>query len=339
MSSQKDIKRIATILKQRKSELVSRSKVRQLGVGYKIKDGKITDTVGLVVYVSKKPDEATLQNQQIKPIPKEIDGVVTDVIEVKFTPRVVPDDGRHRPISGGIATIRSPEPASGTLGLVIRKGRGANSRLYGITNNHVGASEDVEGMTPPPAKKGDPWVQPGAHGHGTAPGDTIAKLYKWKKMKPSGPGKMNYYDFAMGQIVAGGLPGALSNEITEIGKVKGIQDITLDDRVMKRGRTTLKTVGKVVQLIVPPGTVSVTYNGFPCDFTDQAVIVGDPDPMVPFSLAGDSGSMVVSADSDTRSNTFAAKALLFAGGPTSDGIDLTVASPVKRIAKDFQFII
>jgi hypothetical protein len=341
MSTQKDIKHVASVMRKSRSELVSKSRIRQLGIGYKIRDGKLTDNVGIVVYVSKKPDENTLLSQHIKPIPKEIDGVLTDVIEVKFVPRstVVPDDARHRPITGGIATIRSPEPATGTLGLVLKKGKGNAAKLYGITNNHVGAGEDVDGMSPAAAKKGDLWIQPGAHGNGRTPQDTIAKLFMWNRLKPSAPGKVNYYDFAMGQIITGGLPGALPNDITEIGAVKGMQDTTLDDRVIKRGRTTLKTVGKVVQLIVPPGTVSVTYNGYPCDFTDQVVISGDPDPRVPFSLAGDSGSVIVSADPDTQRNKYVAKALLFAGGPTSDGIDLTIASPIKRIAKDFKFTI
>jgi hypothetical protein len=123
MSTQKDIKHVASVMRKSRSELVSKSRIRQLGIGYKIRDGKLTDNVGIVVYVSKKPDENTLLSQHIKPIPKEIDGVLTDVIEVKFVPRstVVPDDARRRPITGGIATIRSPEPATGTLGLVLKK--------------------------------------------------------------------------------------------------------------------------------------------------------------------------------------------------------------------------
>src|SRR5215475_2829817 len=205
MAIKKDIKYIANVMRQSKSDLVKKSRIRQMGIGYKIKDGRLTDNIGIVAYVSKKPDENTLQSQQIKLVPKEIDGIVTDVIEVKFMPRMgmatttlTPDDGRHRPITGGIAMIRFPEPASGTLGLIIRRGKGKNTKLYGITNNHVGAGEDVRGITPPSAKKGDTWVQPGAHGDGTPPKDTIAKLYRWNRMIPSSPGKVNYFDFAMG---------------------------------------------------------------------------------------------------------------------------------------------
>jgi hypothetical protein len=62
------------------------------------------------------------------------------------------DDSRYRPIEGGIATIRHPSQYVGTLGLIIRK----RNKLYGITNNHVGANEDVLGTRPPAAKKRRP---------------------------------------------------------------------------------------------------------------------------------------------------------------------------------------
>lgn len=327
MPSKKETQQIAKIIQKRRPELVSKHRIRQTAVGYKMKDGKLTDDVGIIVFVSKKQDESKLRSLQIEPIPKDIEGIVTDVQAVRFFPRMA-DDARYRPIDGGIATIRYPSEYVGTLGLIIRKG----NKLYGITNNHVGANEDVFGMKPAAAKKGDPWVQPS---DGSVPKDLIARLYRWNRLKPQGPGSVNYYDFAMGEIVKPALSEGVSpNEIKDIGSVKGIEDINLDDKVMKRGRTTLKTTGRVIAV---NARVYVPYQGYNCDFADQVTIVGHPDPNIPFSLGGDSGSCIVSSDADGQSTSVhKAKALLFAGGPNEEtGFDETVASPIGKIVLDF----
>jgi hypothetical protein len=101
---------------------------------------------------------------------------------------------------------------------------------------------------------------------GSVPRDLIAKLYRWNRLKPQAPGNVNYYDFAMGVIVEPGLSGAKNNEIKDIGAVKGSEDIDLDDIVMKRARTTLKTVGRV---IATDARVYIPYQGYNCDFTGQ----------------------------------------------------------------------
>jgi hypothetical protein len=146
------------------------------------------------------------------------------------------------------------------------------------------------------AKKGDPWIQPST---GLVPNDLIARLYRWNRLKPQAPGNVNYYDFAMGEIVEPGFSGAKHNEIKDIGSVKGVEDIDLGDTVMKRGRSTLKTVGRV---IATDARVYVPYQGYNCDFIGQVLIIGYPDPNVPFSLGGDSGSCIVSSELDATSN-------------------------------------
>jgi hypothetical protein len=325
MSSKKETQSIAKIIQKRRSELLYDYRIRQTAVGYKIKDGKLTEDIGIIAFVSKKQDESKLRSLQIEPIPKHIEGVVTDVQTVRFFPQMA-DDSRYRPIEGGIATIRHPSKYVGTLGLIIRKA----NKLYGITNNHVGANEDVLGMMPAAAKKGDPWVQPS---RGSVPRDLIARLYKWNRLKPQSPGNVNYYDFAMGEIVNPGLAGAKHNEIKDIGLVKGIEDINLGDKVMKRGRTTLKTTGRVIAV---NARVYVPYQGYNCDFTDQVMIIGDPDPNAPFSLGGDSGSCIVSSEPDGRTEAYKAKALLFAGGENEEtGFDETVGSPIRKVVRDF----
>jgi hypothetical protein len=81
----------------------------------------------------------------------------------------------------------------------------------------------------------------------------------------------------MGEIVDPGLTAEIHNKIKDMGLVKGIEDINLGDKVMKRGRTTLKTTGRVIAV---NARVYVPYQGYNCDFTDQVAIIGDPDPNI-----------------------------------------------------------
>jgi hypothetical protein len=338
----KIVKDALKVLRKNKPDLIARNKVRRTGIGFKIKNGKVTDEVGIVIFVRYKPSVEALLEQRTEPVPKEIEGYKTDIINIPtgFTPRlspllltsVLPDDLRHRPFSGGVAIINSTgEPATGTLGLIVNRSGGSSNKLCAITNNHVGANEDVEGLSTPSARKGDPITQPGAHGGGRVPGDVIANLSEWNKLKPSSPTNVNYYDFAMAEITTESTEMARPYEVMDIGKVRGIEDIQLGDKVMKRGRTTQKTIGRVTAVAVE---TTVDYQGYPCNFVDQVAITGIPET-TPFSLPGDSGSVIVSADKNSRSNSYGVKALLFAGGRGDDGIDHTIASPIRRIADDF----
>jgi hypothetical protein len=338
----KEFKSIQKVMHAHKSDLLIRNKVRRMGIGYKIKDGKITDEVGILVFVRWKPSIQMLLDQKIEPVPKEIEGYKTDVINVPlgFTPQIIrsltttvlPDDLRHRPFEGGCAIINATgEPGTGTLGLIVKKSSDTSDKLFLITNNHVGANEDVEGLTPPAARKGNPITQPGAHGGGQDPQDTIAMLDSWNRLKPSAPGSVNFYDFSMAKITAEATAFAKAYQVMEIGSVKGVKKTNLGDAVMKRGRTTRKTIGKVVAVAVE---TTVDYRGFPCGFEDQIVVVGVPET-IPFSLPGDSGSVIVSARKDPSSHAHPVQALLFAGGTTDEGLDITVGSPIMRIAEDF----
>jgi hypothetical protein len=339
MSSQ--VLDVVNVLQKHHDRLIKDHKVRRTGVGFKIKDGKVTDTIAIVAFVRYKPTIDILTKQNIAPIPPKIEDIPTDVIGIPtgFMPRinrlletaVIPDDSRHRPFSGGVATINARERATGTLGLLVQKLHDSSNKLYAITNNHVGANEDVDGL-PSTANKGDPWIQPGAHGHGTVPDDVIATLFEWNRIKPAGSDQVNFYDFALGQIMDSSMSDAKAYQVMDIGDVKGIEDINLGDMVMKRGRTTLKTTGRVTAMSV---STTVDYQGIPCGYENQIVITGFPDPQTPFSLPGDSGSVIVSIDKNPQTNAYSVKALLFAGGQGDDGIDHTVASPIKRIAQDF----
>jgi len=146
-------------------------------------------------------------------------------------------------------------------------------------------------------------------------------------MIPSGSG-VNYYDFALGEITAESKRDAKANEIMEIGRVEGTADVTLGDRVIKRGRTTRKTIGKVITVGLT--NVQVPYQEVTiCNFDDQFEVTGVPRTTA-FSLGGDSGSIVC-----TESTPHRAVGLLFAGGTDPSGTDVTIASPIQRIADKY----
>jgi hypothetical protein len=333
---EKSLRSYVEVVKKNIKEIVPSCRVKQFGIRKKSVAGKFQDDVCIAFFVRQKLRLNELKQYGAEPIPPEIDGIKTDVvckplgfgIRIATLQATLPDDVRHRPYSGGVATINSNAfPAgTGTLGLVVRKKSGDTSgNLYGITNNHVGAREST--TVNPIAQKGDPWIQPGAHGSGQDPTDRIAALYEWKDMIPSGMGE-NYFDFALGEITSESKKEAKLNEVMEIGRVEGIAGVTLDDRVIKRGRTTRKRLGKVVGLGL--GNIQIAYQeNTVCSFDDQIEVVGVPETKE-FSLGGDSGSIVC-----TESSPHSVIGLLFAGGPDSNGIDTTIVSPIKRIVDEF----
>jgi hypothetical protein len=328
--SKSDVRRIGSIVKENKRTLEAVNKVKQTAIGFKRKNGKImTDTVAMIFYVRFKPEINALRRLNIEPLPKEIEGIPTDVVEIPtgFDKRILrrnlrsalPDDSRYRPIPGGVAMVNAKGvPSTGTLGLIVQKRK--TNEYFACTNNHVGANEDLEGL-PPTAQIGDPWIQPGAHGGGQDPQDTFATLDRWGRMKHIGT---NHFDHAVGKINDG--VDVRTYYMEEVGEISGIADIELGDKVVKRGRTTRLTDGMVVDVGVE---VNVPYQGKDCTFEDQVAIVGIPQTD-PFSLAGDSGSFVVSEESPHT-----VKAQLFAGGEDSNGIDVTIASPIRKITEDF----
>lgn len=77
------IRRAEQVLKRHRDEIKDRYAIKQMGVGYKIQNGKITNTVAILLYVDKKMNEQELASKRIKPVPAEIEGFPIDVIEIK----------------------------------------------------------------------------------------------------------------------------------------------------------------------------------------------------------------------------------------------------------------
>jgi hypothetical protein len=101
------------------------------------------------------------------------------------------------------------------------------------------------------------------------------------------------------------------DEILEIGTVSGTLEATLGMAVRKSGRTTALTTGTINVL---DATVNVSYGTGRTAQFDNQLIAG------PMSQGGDSGSLVVAADS------LKAVGLLFAGSDQS-----TIFNPIQAV--------
>ena len=85
-----DIEKAKDILNKHADRIKKECLVDQMGVGYKIKDGKLTNEVALIFYVKKKKTREELLSEGVMAIPEIIDGFPTDVVEIPggFKPRI-----------------------------------------------------------------------------------------------------------------------------------------------------------------------------------------------------------------------------------------------------------
>jgi hypothetical protein len=234
--------------------------VHGTSIGHKIVHGESTDTLAIIVHLTKKKPLSELpENERI---PKEIGGFPTDIIE-HDQPEANEDNSKRRPVLGGIQLAIEAGFAHanyGTLGCIVRAR--TNNTLYALTNQHV-----LQGTT------GDV-CQPKVDAS-----DVIGTKIR----------------MVLSSDVDGGLSSldvAPEASIVDLGNVTGSYVVTskyLPYPVKKRGRTTLVTHGKIW---------SLSYRGVRNDgwnFTGQQFILTDGGD---FSRPGDSGSAVV--DSQMR---------------------------------------
>jgi hypothetical protein len=305
-----------------------------VGAGYGFKNGG--EEKAIVVLVQNKMPLSALSVEDI--IPEKIRDIQTDVIEVGeirvLPPQQVDPKGRFRPAPGGVS-LGHEDITAGTFGAVVRI-NGSNERMI-LSNNHVLAKSNL-------AEIGDTILQPGAYDGGDPEKDEIARLYSFEPIDFTGQAECpvamwlawglnalarlfgaahrmqpvrtqqtpNIMDAALARPIVDGF---VIDEILEIGVVEGITESTLGMRVRKYGRTTEYTEGNVV---VMGATINVNYGEQgTAQFQNQVVTT-------PMSAGGDSGSLVLAADS------LLAVGLLFAGSDQT-----MIYSPIAPILERF----
>jgi len=316
--------------------IFARANVVGVAVGNKMIHGQDTNERCIVVFVERKRPEEELRHRDV--VPKEIDGVLTDVVETgRFTaiPLVQSMDEnrthRSRPAAGGVS-IGHYRITAGTLGVLVRR----QGRPVILSNNHVLANENS-------GQIGDPILQPGPVDGGRLQ-DSIARLTDFVPIRfnqrAAGPiaqflqravapllevfglslkrlpsGQANLVDAAVAELID---PSLVSSDILDIGRVSGTTDATIGLVVRKSGRTTALTEGHVTAV---DAVIEVDYGGGKTAIF-RGQIVSDM-----LSKGGDSGSLVV----DDRSR---AVGLLFAGGPTT-----TLINPIGAVMQFLDIVI
>ena len=155
-------------------------------------------------------------------------------------------------------------------------------------------------------KIGDTILQPGKADHGASPADVVAHLKKSSRIYYA-PGRRNLVDAALAQVAAG-IDTKADAVIRGIGSITGIDATDLEEllgqTVRKVGRTTGLTTGVVTAVELKRFPVAMEPGRLAC-FDDQIEIQA-ADNTGPFSLGGDSGSLIITSANE-------ACALLFAG--------------------------
>jgi hypothetical protein len=315
---------------QHTAELMKLPNVVGVGVGYRTIAGQPTGDLSLKVLVIHKLPRAALTVSAM--VPKRVDSVETDVIEVgELRAQQTPRD-RWRPAPPGVS-LGHYQITTGTFGAVVRD-RASGARLM-LSNNHVLANSNA-------ASPGDPILQPGTADGGTVQNDLIARLERFCPIvfntepgtcslantyarlgnwlaKLAGsehrlevwitrPQAVNLVDAAVARPLEDDW---ISADILSIGPISGTAPAALGMPVRKSGRTTGFTTGEIIVL---EATVTVSYGpGRAATFENQIITT-------PMSQGGDSGSLLVHG-SENR-----AVGLLYAGSSQS-----TIHNPIQAV--------
>ena len=201
-------------------------------------------------------------------------------------------------------SVGHPNTTAGTLGCFVEvEGRTGPCIL---SNNHVLADENR-------ATLGDPIRQPGPFDGGASPQDDFATLSKFETLTTTGKNLLDGAVAVLSENASGDF-----DALTGLGTLNGVRPDPLDgdEIVFKIGRTTGVTRGRVSAFEIDD--VWIQYDIGVIGFDRQIEIA--PIEGIPFSLGGDSGSLIV--DENLR-----AVGLLFAG----NDVDITYANPIQTV--------
>lgn len=326
------MERYFSALNKTRGKLLSLKNVVGVGIGFKNVGEESTGEPAFIVYVEKKIRSSDLHRSHI--VPKKINGLDTDVVEIGRVKMLDIRTSRERPCMPGVS-IGHYQSTAGTLGAVVRDKK--TKDLMILSNNHVMANgssfQEIK------AKIGDPILQPGPYDGGKIE-DRIATLYRFIPLAKSvsvsdcpvasGVAKAstralqlfkrdyelrfyknykteNTVDCAVAKLDSKDL---VLPAILEIGSVTGVAEAKPGMMVMKSGRTTGLTSGKVKSIGT---TLQVEMKD------DEKVWFADQVVTDMSSQPGDSGSLVVGMDRKVVG-------LLFAGSDT-----LTVFNRINNV--------
>ena len=287
--------KVGEAIDRHEDELLKLPNVAGVGASLKEKDGKPSSKISLTVFVEQKVAGNEVKGSQI---PRELDGIETDVVEIgKLEPLAL--SSRVRPAMPGYS-VGHCNVTAGTFGCLVRDLRSPTQQHLLLGNNHVLADTNR-------GRLGDPILQPGPYDGGEDNTDTVAILERFEPIHFGlDSGDYNLVDAAVARPVS-------SRHITAsvIGSLipQGVGQAFIGDRVLKAGRTTGVTRGRVISV---NATVLVLFPEGPARFRHQILTTF-------MSAGGDSGSLLMDRH-------LSAVGLIFGGSPF-----VTVASHIADV--------
>lgn len=331
------LEHVAQAKRSSKQQIMGKPNVVGVGVGYRERSGRIVQELCVVAMVRRKLPASALKPADL--VPKQVNNVPTDVVEVGVLRALQARTDRYRPAPGGVS-IGHYQITAGTLGCVVRD-RSSGDRLI-LSNNHVLADINA-------GRAGDPILQPGSYDGGLEGKDMIAVLERFIplhfKEAPStcsianliqgvvnlsarlvgsthrvrayrvNPSAVNQVDAALARPLDEKM---ILDEILDIGVVGGITPPRLGMNVRKSGRSSGFTTGQVRVL---DAAVQVEYDNHIANFDGQIVTSAMSQP-------GDSGALLVAGDG------LLAVGLLFAGSQQA-----TVFNPIRPVLEALDVVL
>jgi len=288
---------IRPVKQQVEDELLAKPGVTGVDIGPKVTNGEPTGRQAIVVYVKKK--KPLRQLSAAETIPKEINGIPTDVVEEEIVLQTAAvaerdvvlqvDPTKYPTLQGGISMgpcrsvfLSPPDVPTagnyifvGTLGALVKDR--TTGAMMALTNFHVACVDSGWSV-------GDTQAQPGRVDGGTCPADKFGSLTRAVLSE--------HVDGSVTTIDTGK---ATDCSIVEIGNVKGSATATVGMAVRKRGRTTGLTYGSVTSVDY---STSINYgDGLGTHvLKNQIRVAVDTSKSTQFGDHGDSGSVVVNDD-------------------------------------------
>jgi hypothetical protein len=331
------IEQVAQAKRLNSQRIMEKPNVVGVGVGYRERAKRITDELCVLAMVRRKLPASALKPEDL--VPRQVNEVPTDVIEVGVLQALQPRTDRWRPAPGGVS-IGHYQITAGTLGCVVRD-KTTGDRLV-LSNNHVLANINA-------GRSGDPILQPGSIDGGVEGKDMLAVLERFVPLRfgeeppkfsiarlveklanvsarvvgsshrlrafRTDPQAVNQVDAALARPLDDSM---VLDEIIDIGVVGGITPPQLGLGVRKSGRSSGYSMGEIR---VIDAFVKVNYDNLTADFDGQ-IITG------PMSQPGDSGALLVLGDG------LLAVGLLFAGSQQA-----TVFNPIQPVLRELDVVL
>ncbi|MFC1765076.1 PKD domain-containing protein [Planctomycetota bacterium] len=247
-----------------------------------------------------------LEHGSVKDIPEEIEKVkVKKIITGQIRALTDPTAKFDRPVPIGVSTGHFNITA-GTIGCRVKDNAG---NVFALSNNHVYADEGSAAI-------GHNVLQPGPYDGGINPDDKIGTLHAYEDIVFRTDAS-NVIDAAIAKTTTDDLGNSTPTDDGYGIPSATTVPATIGLYVQKYGRTTGLTHGQVSGI---NATVNVGYDSGTARFVNQ-ILIGTRK----FSSGGDSGSLIVTDNSDQNP-----VGLLFAGSRF-----VTVANPIDLVLQYF----